>query len=48
MPSTPLSTYPPCTSRSGYNYTTSHQQPPVQAMSLNTYGGIPNNIGGVY
>ena len=48
MPSTPLSTYPPCTSRSGYSYTTSHQQPPVQAMSLNTYGSIPNNIGGLY
>ena len=48
IPNTPLSTYPPCTSRSGYSYTTSIQQPPVQAISLNSYGGIPNNISGVY
>ncbi|CAO1342889.1 unnamed protein product [Diamesa tonsa] len=48
IPNTPLSTYPPCTSRSGYSYTTSIQQPPVQAISLNSYGGIPNNISDYY
>ncbi|XP_037047182.1 forkhead box protein D2-like [Bradysia coprophila] len=43
LPSSQLSNYSPCPSRSSYSYNTPMQQP-VQSVPINTYGALSNNI----